>query len=367
MASASSRAERARLVRGSSLEGTFLGGLAPDVQARILADAEACAVPAGAAVFGGGDARVGIVLDGVARTYLTAADGRQLTIRYARRGAIVGQRSDLSGDHSPLGVQAITACTILEFSPATLSELTHSDAAVGAAMVVELGRRLEDVYSIVAAHAFGTMRERVGHHIMELARSDDGRRHTVAHVTQQGLADAVGTARQVVARVLADFRDEGLIRSHNGRIEVLDAARMAAIGGHWRPATSVYDADTSLGAEAFLDASPNAIVAVDTAGIILYANPSAEHTFGWSRHELYGQSVQVLVPPRLAQQHEVHLAAYATHPVARPMGIRLQLSGVRKDRTEFAVEISLAPVESPRGRLIFATAVDVSGWQRPEP
>ena len=107
MTSASSRPERARLVRGSSLEGTFLGGLAPDLQARILADAEAYAVPAGAAVFGGGDARVGIVLDGVARTYLTAADGRQLTIRYARRGAIVGQRSDLSGDHSPLGVQAI--------------------------------------------------------------------------------------------------------------------------------------------------------------------------------------------------------------------------------------------------------------------
>ena len=114
------------------------------------------------------------------------------------------------------------------------------------------------------------------------------------------------------------------------------------------------------GAEQVLAASPNPIVAVDETGHIAYANPRAELTFGWPASELVGQPVEVLVPARFSERHVAHRASFVAHPSARPMGIGLDLAARRRDGTEFPVEISLAPVETPSGRLVYATMVDIT-------
>ncbi len=109
-----------------------------------------------------------------------------------------------------------------------------------------------------------------------------------------------------------------------------------------------------------LEASPNAVVAVDRGGLIVYANPQVEATFGYRRAELLGRSIEVLLPERALGKHLAVRDAFIAHPVARPMGTRLDLVGRRKDDTEFPIDISLSPVETADGVQVVATIVDLA-------
>ncbi|MGH2465737.1 MAG: PAS domain S-box protein, partial [Candidatus Limnocylindrales bacterium] len=111
---------------------------------------------------------------------------------------------------------------------------------------------------------------------------------------------------------------------------------------------------------AVFQASPNPIVAVDNDARITYVNPQAETTFGYSRSEVLGLPVEVLLPQRVGIRHVAHRDGFLAHPVARPMGIGLDLAGRRKDGTEFPVEISLSPVEISDRVEVFATVVDLT-------
>jgi PAS domain S-box-containing protein len=111
---------------------------------------------------------------------------------------------------------------------------------------------------------------------------------------------------------------------------------------------------------AVLEASPNPILAVDPTGTIKYANPQAETTFGYTRAELVGQPIEVLIPSRLTDRHVGHRNGFLGQPHARPLGIGLDLAGRRKDGSEFPVEISLSPVETDTGLEVFATVVDIT-------
>jgi diguanylate cyclase (GGDEF)-like protein/PAS domain S-box-containing protein len=115
-----------------------------------------------------------------------------------------------------------------------------------------------------------------------------------------------------------------------------------------------------LGVESVLDASPNAVVAVDGRGRIVYASPRVQEAFGWSPEELLGEPIEHLVPSRLTERHAAQRAAYRLHPTARPMGNGLELTARRRDGTEFPVEISLAPVRSRRGPFVLANVVDIT-------
>jgi len=119
-------------------------------------------------------------------------------------------------------------------------------------------------------------------------------------------------------------------------------------------------APLGLSAELVLDASPNVVVAVDVRGRIVYAGPRVLDAFGWSPEELLGEPIERLVPLRLAERHSAHRAGYRLHQIPRPMGSGLELTARRRDGTEFPAEISLAPVEVPRGPLVFATIVDIT-------
>ena len=115
-----------------------------------------------------------------------------------------------------------------------------------------------------------------------------------------------------------------------------------------------------LNVEPFLDASPDAVLAVDDRGRIVYASPRVQQVFGWSPDELLGQPIERLVPSRLAERHATNIAGYRLHPIPRPMASGLELGARRRDGPEFPVEISLAPMRSRRGPLVFATVVDIT-------
>jgi PAS domain S-box-containing protein len=117
---------------------------------------------------------------------------------------------------------------------------------------------------------------------------------------------------------------------------------------------------------AVLEASPNAIVAVDSEGRIQYVNRQAAITFGHRVDELLGASVEVLLPTGVAQRHVEHRRAFHGRPTARPMGIGLDLAGRRKDGSTFPVEISLSPVDTGEEPLVFATIVDISARKAAE-
>jgi PAS domain S-box-containing protein len=125
------------------------------------------------------------------------------------------------------------------------------------------------------------------------------------------------------------------------------------------PRTRV-NAPLGLSAQTVLDASPNVVIAVDGRGRIVYASPRVQDAFGWSPKDLRSEPIERLVPSRLAAGHNTQRAAYHRHPAPRPMGSGRELVGLRRDGTEFPVEISLAPVRS-RGRpLVFATIIDIT-------
>ena len=109
-----------------------------------------------------------------------------------------------------------------------------------------------------------------------------------------------------------------------------------------------------------LESAPDAIVIVDLHGRITLVNAQTEKVFGYPRAELIGQLVDMLVPKRLRGVHRVHREGYAHSPKTRNMGAGLELYGVRKDGSEFPVEISLSPLETEEGTWVSTAIRDIS-------
>ncbi|MCG3186622.1 MAG: Adaptive-response sensory-kinase SasA [Rhodocyclaceae bacterium] len=110
-----------------------------------------------------------------------------------------------------------------------------------------------------------------------------------------------------------------------------------------------------------LTSAPDAIVIVDVAGCIMYTNDMVSHWFGYTRHELRGQPVEVLIPERWRDAHARYRDAFVAEHRARPMGEGRQLFGRRKDGSEFPVEISLSPSEHNGALRVTAIVRDATG------
>lgn len=213
-----------------SFTGGVLGALSPQARERLLGRAMEISCPRGGTLYRSRQSpRCALVLTGLLRVYMTSSDGRQVTVRYARPGDLLGVAVALAGP-TDVSVQALSDATLLMLDAQALRDEGEKDGRVAFAMAQELGARLYETLEHVAINAFGSVRERIAVHLLRVATP--GRQgQPVANLTQQELADAVGTAREVVARVLRQFREAGLVRSRPGGVVLLAPDSLRTLAG----------------------------------------------------------------------------------------------------------------------------------------
>ena len=155
------------------------------------------------------------------RGYRTAPDGRQLTLVYDHAGSIPGLIFAF-GRRSPGTMEALTPSIAMLFPVDTVKALVRSDGNAALVLTEEFASRAALVIEELTGHVMGSLRERVGHHLLKSAVFTP-RLRLVAELTQQDIADAAGAARESVTRTLRDLERDGVITIRPRRIEVLDA------------------------------------------------------------------------------------------------------------------------------------------------
>ncbi len=214
----------------SAIERSFLAGLSPAIVARLLDGAQRETVPAGTTTYvPGREPRPVLIVSGLLRTYFAGPDGRQVTVRYAREGDVLGVIA-AHGGPAPLHTQALTDSERLRLDTERLRELARTEPEFAWALIGELTATIHALWHEVAAAAFATVPQRVARHLLEIAaREQEAEGGTlVARVSQQELADLAGSVREVVARALRELRDDGVVRVSRAGITVVDAAALAA-------------------------------------------------------------------------------------------------------------------------------------------
>jgi two-component system, sensor histidine kinase len=117
-------------------------------------------------------------------------------------------------------------------------------------------------------------------------------------------------------------------------------------------------------ARSALDAAPDAMVIIDASGVVRFANRQLSVLFGHAHDEIVGQRIEQLLPERFRIDHVIHRDAYVQSMRLRPMGADLDLYALRRDGTEFPVEVSLSPVQDGEQVLIAAAIRDITEGKR---
>ncbi|MFP5041494.1 ATP-binding protein [Parasediminibacterium sp. JCM 36343] len=111
---------------------------------------------------------------------------------------------------------------------------------------------------------------------------------------------------------------------------------------------------------ALFEYASDGILVTDAAGVILLVNPAAERLFGYAKDELLGNKVEMLIPQRIAGKHIQLREGFHRNPHARSMGTGRDLHGMKKDKTEFPVEVSLSPFTASEGNFVIAFIIDIT-------
>ena len=203
---------------------SFLAELPTDLAARVLAGGHRLEIPPGSTVARqSGAVGVGIVLEGLVRVFLESSTGRQVTVRYARPGETLGL-VHLFGQTTDVRTQAVTPAAFWVISATHLRKLAAESAPLTTAIAKDCASRAADAIDELALVTFGSVRQRIARHLLDLAATQG--EELLAAVTQQQLADATGSVREVVARVLKELHGAGLTSGSDGGVLILDAAAL---------------------------------------------------------------------------------------------------------------------------------------------
>jgi CRP/FNR family transcriptional regulator, cyclic AMP receptor protein len=225
----------------AAIEASHLRSLSPAMLARLTGDASRLRVPAGSTIYREGHAspHLEIVISGLVRVYVMAPDGRTMTVRYCRPGALIGAASLFASPFSlPASIQAVADTDLLAFRASVVQRAAERDPQVARALIDELGERVRSFIAEIADGSFATVRQRVARHLLALA-SESQSSPLVVTTGQQELADAVGTVREVVVRALRELRQAGLLATGRHGITLLDPQRLRAESGTGGAGTNV--------------------------------------------------------------------------------------------------------------------------------
>lgn len=199
-----------------------LGRLPAEVLTRLLDGLTVIRVAAGGVFYRPGEpVGIHLVADGLVRVSMASEEGRQVTVRYARRGDVLGVPVTMAGSAS-VTAQAVTDAVVVATRPGVLPQLAQRDPRVGLWMAQELAARVEGLLHELAMNTFWPVRRRLARHLLDLAVDAQQGDELIVHASHQDLADHVGTVREVVARILAALRAEGMIRTDSDGIHLLD-------------------------------------------------------------------------------------------------------------------------------------------------
>jgi len=213
----------------AAIEVSHLRSLSTEAIGRLAVDASRVRVPGGATIHRAGDtaAHLDVVVAGLIRVYVTAPDGRTMTVRYCRPGALIGVVSLFAPRFSlPVTIQSVTDAELLALRPSVVQRAAERDARVARTLLDELSERVLSFIAEIPGSAFATVRQRVARHLIDLASESRRGPELVAAIGQQELADAVGSVREVVVRALRELREAGLVETRREEIVLLDAERL---------------------------------------------------------------------------------------------------------------------------------------------
>ncbi|WP_018180665.1 Crp/Fnr family transcriptional regulator [Jongsikchunia kroppenstedtii] len=209
---------------------SFLGALPAHVQTDLRSSALGMTIPPGHIIYRNDDhARLVLIVSGRARIVASSPEGRKATIRYARSADCVGSMSVVTRSQ-PVMAQAITEAEVLFINVDRLRRFAHTEPEVGWQLAQFVGTVATQVIEMMTAALFGSVRQRLAQHLLDLSVHYDDR--LIVVVDQQEIADAIGSVREVIARTLKEFRERNLIsRTPNGlQLDNPDELHAIALG-----------------------------------------------------------------------------------------------------------------------------------------
>jgi CRP/FNR family transcriptional regulator, cyclic AMP receptor protein len=218
-------------VEQRAIAASNLGDLPPEIVATLTAGAQRLIVPAGSTIHDEGEnfPHVELVVAGLVRVRVTAPDGRTMTIRYCRPGALIGVVTLYAADwERPFGVQALVESELLGLRPEIVRGFADRDLRVAKALLTETSERVASFVSAISGNAFAPVRQRVARHLLDLASDQQRGSDLIVPISQQELADAVGTVREVVVRILRELREEGVLQTARDRITIQRPERLVS-------------------------------------------------------------------------------------------------------------------------------------------
>jgi CRP/FNR family transcriptional regulator, cyclic AMP receptor protein len=207
-----------------------LGSLAPAVIEQLTQRSFTRDIKAGTVIHRDGEPPFcDLVVSGLFRAYVAAPSGRTMTIRYGRRGALMGTGTLFNpGVQARGSVSALVDSRLLRFDPIVIRTAANKHVQVTAALLREASARVADYINELEASAMASVRQRLARHLLDLAAERQAGSLLRATANQEDLAGAVGTVREIVVRILRDMRDAGLVRTGRGHVDLLDPVRLEA-------------------------------------------------------------------------------------------------------------------------------------------